>query len=388
MRIECIKIEQPIGEFYLCSLSSNLLKKVTYSRVASFSEGEIAGNQRSLKDERINEIKNYLSTSNAAMPNSIILSANYYDTDELEVDGGKRWEVVEENGRMYIDVPDENLKICSIIDGQHRINGFVGSQVVMNLPCSVFIDLPPSLQAFVFSTINFNQKKVDKSLAYQLFGYQLDESNSMSWSPDILAVKLSRSFNSSGPLAGRIQLIKKSGGGLADWSISSAAFIEGVVSLISSNPKADKYIVNRKKAIGYGSRKDLKPNKNLPLRDYYIEGNDRAIMDIIQKFFEGLSATLWQGRGADDIVFRTVGFSAQFSFLIEVLLEGSLVLNKDLSFVEFLDPLRDVSFDHEYFSARTATKRRLLSVFKLKLQMMPLADTDPVLVSAAKLSIV
>ena len=359
MRVDCIKVVQPIGEFYMCSLSSSFLKKVTYSRAADFRDGQIEGNQRSLKDARIDEIRNYVSTANAALPNSIILSANYYDTDRLEVDEDRRWDVVEEGGRLYLDIPDESLKICSIIDGQHRINGFVDSDVQMNLPCSIFIDLPPSLQAFVFSTINFNQQKVDKSLAYQLFGYQLDESDSMSWSPDLLAVKLSRSFNSRGPLKGRIKLIKHRGVAEESWSISSAAFIEGVVSLISSNAKSDKYAVNKKKVVGYGSRKDLKPNSKLPLRKYYIDGNDRAILEVVLKFFEGMEQTLWVGRQDADIVFRTVGFAAQFSFLKEILLSDKVLINRDLSFCELLEPLKHVSFDNEVFSARTATKKKV-----------------------------
>ena len=386
MKIKCLRVVQPIGEFYLAVLDSDFLKKVTYSREAAFEEEDLEGSQRRMAQKRINEIKDYISTYNSTIPNTIILSANYTKNDELVVDGDKRWEIVEEKGNAFLDIPDENLEICSIIDGQHRINGFVGADVSMELPCSIFIDLPPSLQAYIFSTINFNQQKVDKSLAYQLFGYQLDESESSSWSPDILAVKLSRKFNSSGPLKEKIALIKgKSTNKDNSWSISSAAFIEGVVSLISGNAKKDKYVVNKKKLIGYGSRKDLKDNAKYPLRKYYIESNDRAIMMVFEKYFAALEIYLWKDRKIDDIVFRTVGIAAQFSFLKELILREVVTIDSNLDFTDVLNKFGNIQFDDEYFSARSATKKRLLDVFKLKVGLIEENDVEDPIRKAASI---
>lgn len=49
----------------------------------------------------------------------------------------------------------------------------------------------------IFSTINFNQQKVPKSLAYRLFGYSLDDISREYWPPDLLAVYFSENFNST-----------------------------------------------------------------------------------------------------------------------------------------------------------------------------------------------
>lgn len=367
-----IRVEQPIGEFYLVSMESEFLLNVSHSRAAGFEGSEISGNQRVVEGKRTKEISNYINTNNAAFPNSIIVSANYHDNDSLEVDDDKRWWIEEISEDVFkLTVPDENLKICSIIDGQHRINGFRASGLQMKLPCSVFIDLPPSLQAYVFSTINFNQKKVDKSLAYQLFGYQLDESESMRWSPDILGVKLSRVFNNEGPFENRIRLIKQQKI-INDqgWEISSAVFIEGVVSLISGNSKKDKYIVNKRKVVGYGSRSDLHHNEKYPLRQFYIEGNDKAIVEIVLKYFTSISKTLWCDKRSNDIVFRSVGMAAQFSFLREILVARVLEINKNMDFDDLLKGFSNIVFDSEYFSARSATKKRILDVFKLKCNMV------------------
>tara|TARA_R110001583_G_scaffold50965_1_gene159095 strand:- start:2 stop:1219 length:1218 start_codon:yes stop_codon:yes gene_type:complete len=399
---KAIRIKQPIGEFFVASISSEIIINFSYSRAAGFQKNGLSGSQRDLKDKRVDEIRNYINTTNAAFPNSIILSANYYETDQLEVDDDKRWRAEEIDEDLFeIVIPDENLELCSIIDGQHRVNGFKKSGINMHLPCAIFIDLPPSMQAFVFSTINFNQQKVDKSLAYQLFGYQLDESDRMMWSPDILAVQLSRSFNHEGPFKGKIKLIKevakKKQTGSSDdkddltssWEISSAAFIEGVVSLISGNSKADKYIVNKKKTFGYASRKDLIGNQKYPLRKYYIDGNDSAIKIILDKYFDAIESYLWKGKEESSIVFRAVGVAAQFTFLKELIISGKIVISKDIDFHETLSCLSDVKFEGEYFSARSATKKRVVDVLKLKTGLLTLEEIEnredkDLLIAAAK----
>lgn len=56
-------------------------------------------------------------------------------------------------------------------------------------------DLPLAYQAYLFATININQRKVDKSLAYEQFGYNLDDEEPESWAPDKLAVFFTRRLN-------------------------------------------------------------------------------------------------------------------------------------------------------------------------------------------------
>jgi hypothetical protein len=67
---------------------------------------------------------------------------------------------------------------ASIIDCQHRMKGFEyienESRLEMDLLCSVFFDLPNPYQAYLFATINGNQKRVDKSLALEQFGYYIE----------------------------------------------------------------------------------------------------------------------------------------------------------------------------------------------------------------------
>lgn len=358
----CLEVNQPIGTFYIASIKASLLKKFCFSRVASYEAGSIDGHQRKINESRTNEIRRYLETPDATIPNTIILSANYREDDSLVVDGAERWEY--SNGKLI--VPEDSLKICSIIDGQHRLQGFTDLDLDMDIPCSIFIDLPPSMQAYVFSTINFNQKKVDKSLAYQLFGYQMDESDSDLWSPDILAVKISRIFHADGPFKNKIRIMG-SNSNSDDWSISSASFIEGVLSLITGNAKNDKYQISKKGIIGYPGRKVLKENSNYPLRKYYLSGNDKAIVMVLDRYFSSLQKTLWKSQPCNSIVFKTVGISAQFRFLKYLLTDQIVKLDKELNFDSILSPLSllDFSQEEDLFSARTATTKLLVDTFKV-----------------------
>ncbi|PHQ26079.1 hypothetical protein CLH62_00240 [Marinobacter guineae] len=370
-KIPCFALRQPIGEFYIASVNSKTLKRVCFTKTAEIEEEYISGNQRRLNEDRAKEIASYLKTENASIPNTIILSANYDMNDNLLVDPDQAWrfeEGLEYDGVRFgkIVIPDGSLRICSVIDGQHRLQAFDFSDEDMDLPCSIFLDLPPSLQAYIFSTINFNQQKVDKSLAYQLFGYQLDDSSASSWSPDMLAVNLSRRFNNEGPFRDRIVLIKGGDQNIKDWSISSAAFIEGVVSLISGNPKKDKYKISRKKIVGHGNRKDLEDNPGYPLRNYYIQGNDKAISVILSLYFNAMSSLLWRDLPPDNILFRTVGVSAQFDFLKFLLVNKKVSISKDVDFNKELANLKGLNLTGEYFSAKSATKKRVVDALKLK----------------------
>lgn len=385
MKIRCLKIEQPIGDYYIAVIKSSVLEKVCYTKAAKFESGKISGGQRSTNSKSLNEIKHFVQTENAAIPNSIILAANFTETDELVSDPDQVWSIEEEDGGLFLNIPDEELKICSVVDGQHRLKGVFESGKDIQLPCSVFLELPPTLQALVFATINFNQKPVDKSLAYQLFGYQLDDSKSSLWTPDILAVQLSRIFNSEGPFRDKIRLIKYSGRvSSSEWSISSAAFIGGVSTLISSNLNKDKYAMNKKTFTGVAGRKALSSNERIPLREYYIQGNDKAIRLVLERFFAAMSSYLWGGRNDDDIVFKAVGIAAQFRFLRDILLQNNDWVRDEEYFDKKLNVLNDLDFNSEYFQPRTATTVRVVDVFKLKVGMIQPDGLDGEVLTAAK----
>lgn len=104
----------------------------------------------------------------------------------LHVNGAKIQPIKDEKeaAKLVFDEDDDNLHF-SVIDGQHRINGAFfalkilhksssKNDVTWEIPSEIFLDLdpvgqPPRHQAQIFIDVNFNQKKVDRSLVADLF---------------------------------------------------------------------------------------------------------------------------------------------------------------------------------------------------------------------------
>jgi DGQHR domain-containing protein len=91
----------------------------------------------------------------------------------------------EEDGAATLTFDANNPALhFSVIDGQHRINGAYFAVCLLRektqadtkweIPAEVFLDLdgadqPPRRQAQIFIDVNFNQRKVDRSLVVDLF---------------------------------------------------------------------------------------------------------------------------------------------------------------------------------------------------------------------------
>ncbi|EES4976710.1 DGQHR domain-containing protein, partial [Escherichia coli] len=278
-----IKVRQPFGDFYIASIPAKLLIQVCYSFAAQYGNEVLTGVQRGINENRVKTIAHFCTTNDAMFPTSIILSAN------LDANG----ETV--SSPWYID-SDSNLiipsseKNASIVDGQHRIEGLKKAiesgelTADFDLVCAIYFELPAPKQAEVFATINFNQQKVDKSLAYQLFGYDLDSIDSEFWSPDTLAIYLTRLLDKedNSPLKGRIDfgmkkldLSHQNKNSIDnDWYISTSTIVQGITSLISTNVSKDRYYLHKRRLF----KKDRSILKDIPskapLRDDYINNRD------------------------------------------------------------------------------------------------------------------
>ncbi|CAI1106462.1 DGQHR domain-containing protein [Serratia quinivorans] len=330
--IYALKVSQPYGDFFQVVLSANLLLECSFINRAEMQDGELSGVQRGGSLSRAREIAKFIDSDEAAFPNSIILSVNY-DENDNPVSDEYRWKFIQKNRNLYeLVIPDIKRRVCSVIDGQHRLLGFDFSRNRnMELPCAIYDALPPSGQASIFSTINFNQLKVPKSLAYRLFGYSLDDISREYWPPDLLAVYFSEKFNTTvgSPFYNRLKNRVLNEKVELDWSISSSVFIDGVLSLISNNPRLDRYTINSTENIAEKKgRERLRSEKTRdisPLRDLYIKGNDRAIEQVLTMFFNAVKINLWTEKCIENntILVRTVGISALFQFLRKKLIDIS-----------------------------------------------------------------
>ncbi|MCF6692583.1 DNA phosphorothioation-associated DGQHR protein 1 [Raoultella terrigena] len=339
IEIHAIKVTQPYGEFFQTVMSADDLLKCIYVNQAEMDDGEISGVQRKESTPRALDIAKFIDSDEAAFPNSIILSVNHNE-DGTPATEDDKWEFKEsDNGLYKIIIPNINIRLCSIIDGQHRLLGFkYAKNRGIQLPCSIYNALPPSNQATIFSTINFNQQKVPKSLAYRLFGYSLDDISREYWPPDLLAVYFSEKFSKTEeyPFYRRLKNRVLNEVTESDWSISSSVFIDGVLSLISKNPRADRYVINAidsdEKEKGRGRLENKNSKDKSPLREFYIKGNDKAIEQILTIYFSTIKEHFWTNECIEQgtVLVRSVGVSALFQFLRKKLMDMPIISKENI----------------------------------------------------------
>lgn len=343
MEVRALRVEQPIGVFYVAILQARVLLEVAFSDVlsATLREGEdcydLDGTQRLMNPKRLQMIAEYINRPDAAFPNSIIIAANFrkedglMEDDDLELEDGhpeatgRRWSVEEQDdGYCTLRIPTKE-KLAAIIDGQHRLFAFVNARpqrLDMSLICSIFLDLPKPYQAQLFATINSTQKPVDKSLTYELFGYNIEEEDEKFWSPDKLAVFLTRRLGTDekSPLKGRIVIAPRKDEALArlaagaSWKVSTAVVVEGIMRLFTSNPKKDTANLldtERKKRIALAS---LRKDKS-PLRAVYLENQDAVVYTMTLNFLIACEEVFWSKAAAGSFITKTVGVQALFDIL-------------------------------------------------------------------------
>lgn len=379
-KYKVIEVNQPLGTFYVFKISAFELLQLVDSEPYFLSlENEHFRNegiQRRFDEGRGREIANFLRSTESALPNSIIIAGNTKYNNEHD-----EWKIVQENKNnseeIYLNIPE--LKINgTVIDGQHRLFSFkhlnVEEQKNYELLCTLYLDLPNPYQAYIFATINMNQRKVDKSLAYELYGYDLNDEESNKWSPEKLAVYLTRKLNTdiNSIFRGHILLAansdkileKLANGKSIGWTVSTGAIVEGILSLITSNQKRDRDELHLKPEKERNRLNLISIRSSAPLRKYYIENNDLLIYTILINFFEASYNTLFK---ENTILFKTVGIQVQFIVLKEILKD--LDKNKDISvkyFTEnitsFFDNVKNINFDDNFFQLSGVGKTRMKNV--------------------------
>lgn len=393
LNLIAIRVTQPFGEFFITKIRAKDLLNISFSDPLRFIDesGKQRGSQRLLKDERLEEIAKYIKTIEAAFPNSIILAANYDEKGFITKDAKIRWKLKSTNvDDVFRIVIPSSKKLSSIVDGQHRLKGFELVDYIyqeMELLCSIYFDLPNPYQAFLFATINFNQKKVDKSLAYEQFGFNVEDEPEESWSPDKLAVFLTRKLNLDSkvksPFFNHVILAPQNDDILFNkkpkqlkWAVSTATVVDGILRLISANPKEDKYTLH------YYDLK--KRNRNLlgsdsaPLREYYLKVNDLLIFNAINNFFVVADKLFFNSASSSSYIFKTVGIQALFDVL-RVILKRELD-HKDVSekyFETRIKVLKDVDFSDNFFSPSGAGRSRIKNLFLYGLKYLEKEEIKP-----------
>jgi DNA phosphorothioation-associated DGQHR protein 1 len=388
------KVDHPFGSFVVTALPARVLLDTAYSDRLTAIRDEmgnytVSGSQRVLAEPRLKDIGKFIDTGAACFPNAIILAANYREGDGLvEEDEDLKWEFSPEHspsvGKLLIP---SAIKLAAIIDGQHRLFGFnfISKLERLDMPmvCAIFFDLPKPYQARLFATINSTQRPVSKSQTYELFGYNIEEEPAKKWTPEKLAVFMARKLNadSSSPFyqhmvvpaendfSTTLAAARRTG----DWAVSMATIVEGIVRLISLNPKRDAYkMAGEVQYEGHDRRILETVNLELtPLRDLYREYNDEVLHMALLNFFKAVDQTLWSSATTGSYIRKTVGIQALFDLSRPLLCDGVRIRDLRVDrFAEVLKAAQQIDFSDTFYHAsgasRTAIRKTLEYALGLK----------------------
>lgn len=111
LSIDAFSVLQPFGMFYVFKIKAVDLLELSFTDPIRYENGILKGTQRTLDEKkRIGDIKEFVEGSDAAFPNSIIISANYDEFGFNVYDDDIRWRF--ENEKLIIPT---RQKLASII---------------------------------------------------------------------------------------------------------------------------------------------------------------------------------------------------------------------------------------------------------------------------------
>lgn len=316
-----IKVDQPIGSFYVSAIRPSELKKISYVDVRDFQDGnasEIDGIQRKLSNSRVNKIRNYVTYPYATFPTSIVVAIEDRCAEITPVpDVFGLYKIVVD---AYVDEtePSENISIgkaARIIDGQHRLAGLEAleddKEFEVNL--SMFIGITKADEAEIFSTVNLAQTRVNNSLVLDLYDYQKKRSTykSAHW----VAVALDSAVDS--PFHGKIKRI-----GIAhpdrepgSETLSQATIVRGLLRHFPGDPDKEKskgFLEN------WSIRTENENWKKNIFSEFYRSSNDKAIYQTTRNYFQAIAekwTSVWYDSQASYILNRTNGYNAFIRYL-------------------------------------------------------------------------
>lgn len=360
----CLKVVQPIGDFFIASIDSKLLCEITYSDVRRMMKEErdfesYLGIQRPVEKKRVKDLQKYVTNEDACFPSAIILSIP-----------GECARFDEQTNTMVVsnktDVPDGEspiyLKsIAKVIDGQHRIEGLRNYQgKTFQLNVSIFVDIDTATQAQIFGTVNLEQTKVNKSLVYDLFALATHRSPQKTCHN--IAVALDKNHGS--PFFERIKRLGVTTANRYNETITQATFVEALLKYISADPKHDRNLYLKNQRPRLLERDQL---QQYIFANMFIEEKDLEITDVLWNYFSAVSERwqkAWNYQGTGLMLNKTNGFKALVRYLPRAYLKlgkpGDVPSTED--FLNILNKINieDDEFVIDTFKPGTGGEARLL----------------------------
>jgi len=265
-KVSYIKIDQPIGTMFLTKLPAKIVSEIsaTFNRKPyNDNVSRYEGIQRRLEPARVKSIAEFCKRDDAMFPTPIILSApsNSFIINEED---------------QTITISEDGI-YCSIIDGQHRIEGIKDSGYIdkFELLIEFVFDTDPARDAYLFSVINGNQKPMSKSLIYDLFAV------TKARTVEKLCNKIMRELNSNikSKMIGKIKMLGYKDEFSPNGVVSQARLVDELKKLISDNTSRDNYDIE----VG-NELKELNAEKYI-FREWFVYRDDEKIIDENIKFF-------------------------------------------------------------------------------------------------------
>lgn len=349
IRFPCLKVSQPIGDFYIASIDSNLLCEITYFDVRRIMKEErdfegYLGIQRPVEKKRVKDLQTYVQAEDACFPTAIILSipgdCARYDEQSNSMVLSNKIDVADGESPIYLK------DIAKVIDGQHRIEGlrdYKGESFQLNV--SIFVDIDTATQAQIFATVNLEQTKVNKSLVYDLFALATHRSPQKTCHN--IAVALDKHKES--PFFERIKRLGVTTADRYNETITQATFVEALLRYVSKDPKYDRnlYLKNLRPEL-----LDRDQLQQYIFANMFIEERDLEITDVLWNYFSAVSERwekAWNYHGNGLMLNKTNGFRALMRYLPRIYLRlgkpGSVPSKQ-----EFLSVLNNINISSDDFN--------------------------------------
>lgn len=333
IKLSINKVIQPIGEFYISSINANDLYFMSKVDIMTISKNEddysYSGIQRKLNEEKVKGIENYLEAYDATFPNSIIVNVNSNKIKEVNQDS------------MVLEYSNDTF---TVIDGQHRINGFRKNKIKdFDLVISMFRDLSETEQSRIFTTINSEQTKVNASIqAYQYIKDEVDTPRKLCAS---LAILFTTELNS--PWRNKIKILGEKDEYSQEGIISLSAFVNPIINMIYDDRDYNK-IRNKLVENGNKSKRSILGDfkyKDKILWDLYLDTDEKVFYKILSNYFKVIADILRDDWGnGSSLLTKTTGYNAIMMLFKDLYRKGEKLGKLNVNFfTEQLSELKSYS---------------------------------------------
>lgn len=317
------------------------------------------GLQRPLNADRVRKIRRYLESPDASFPTSIIIAVDGNCAEFDPRSGNLTLSAFDGDGDQSEAIPFE--KIGKVLDGQHRLAGFLDQNkkfafpvtgegpATFDLNVALFIGADLPVQASIFATVNLAQTKVSRSLAYDLEDFA--RARSPFKTCHNIAVAMNKSEKS--PLFRRIKRLGVKTKGVEGETLTQASFVEALVPFISKDPITDRNRLLEGKPVETDT--SAQPP---PLREMWIRERDLEIAQVVNNFFKAV-ADKWPNAWNDykakgNLLPRTNAFKALMKFLLVDIFRATPEIHNTVPTVEFFSKFFEgIELSDKDFTTRT-----------------------------------